>query len=64
MITNQTNVTHGMYAGAVASIAWWIIGELYGVVAPAEIVAASVVLLTALVQAVTPYRAPKNDNLL
>lgn len=47
---NDARVTHGVLAGAIAAIGWWALGAFAGIVAPAEVVASSVVILTALVQ--------------
>lgn len=56
-MNNETNVTTGVFAGAVAAIMWWVLREWAQVDAPAEVIAASVVVFTAVIQ----YFAPKKE---
>ena len=51
---NATQVTTGVIAGAVSTILWWVVATFTGIEPSAEVVAASVVLVTAIAQ----YYAP------
>lgn len=48
--SNQTTVASGVLAGAVVSILWWVVGESLHISAPEPVVAASVVVATAIIQ--------------
>lgn len=57
MRSNDTNVSTGAFAMAIATIMWWMIREWGGVDAPAEVVAASVAIFTVAVQYFVPKKA-------
>lgn len=58
---NQTTVTTGAIAGALATIIWWYLREFHQIDAPAEVVAASVAIFTGLLQLVVPSKSGKAD---
>lgn len=63
MSGNQTTVTVGILSGAIATIFWWILGQTTSVEAPAEIVAASVAILTAALQYFVPAKKEPSNAL-
>lgn len=54
MGSNETKVTVGLLAGAVATIMWWIMREAAGIQAPEAVVSASVAIFMALLQYLVP----------
>lgn len=56
MNSNETTVTTGMLAGAAATMIWWVLREAAGIDAPAEVVAASVAIFTAVLQYFLPSK--------
>ena len=54
--SNETTVNSGALTGALVTIAWWVASSLYGVTPPPEVVAASMMIATALVQRIYPWR--------
>lgn len=56
---NQTSVTVGALAGALASLMWWVLSETTTVSAPEAIIAASVVLFSAALQYLLPFDGTK-----
>lgn len=47
---NETTVSAGAIAGALATVCWWAAGQFAAIQAPEFVVASTVVLLTAAVQ--------------
>lgn len=56
-MSNETTVSTGAIAGALATILWWALREGAQINAPAEVVAASVAVFTALLQWAMPGKA-------
>lgn len=54
---NTTTMTSGVVAGALMAIVWWVLGETLQVQAPAEVVAASVTVVTAIFQFIVGGRS-------
>jgi len=48
--SNDTTVSAGVLPGAGMTIVWWAVSVIFGVEAPDGVVAASVMIVTALVQ--------------
>ena len=59
----QTNVGVGALAGSACAIMWWVFSLMTAIEVPDAIVAASVVLVTAILQYMIPYRKNKTARL-
>lgn len=52
---NDTKVTQGVLAGSVTTLAWYLLHAIYGIERDPDAMAASLVLITAMWQYVSPF---------
>lgn len=60
---SQTNVGIGALAGSFATVGWWLFSVFTETETPDAVVAASVVLITAVLQFCIPARPEKNTRM-
>lgn len=51
---NQTNVTLAAFAGFIASVFWWLAGDVFGIQAPALVQNGSIVGVIVAIQFLAP----------